>query len=427
MTPVGGRSDGPVGGEADGPVTGEMAGPVTGGILSRDAARGVWWLALGQTSGYAAVFFSFASLLVTLERETGWSRADMALGPTLGLLTAALVAPLVGRLADRGRGGVMLWTTAAFGGLCLLGLSRVTSLTGWYALWMLNGVAQAGSLFETCFTFLTRRLGPAARTGIVRVTLVSGFAASLAFPLGAFAGLHFGWRGGFVAFAALELLVTAPLNLIGVTLLGRGDAAMPHVATRGERVIGPALRRPAFWLIAVILAALWLNHTLLTTYAVPVLIARGLPEPMAVLIAAAIGPMQVLGRFFFMTGGAGMAPVPGMRLVAAGFVLASLILAAASGNVLLLWSFALFQGLSAGVVSILRPLLIADVLGQRHFGAIAGMIAMAPLGAMAAAPVVGAVLLQAGGVVLLLAVTTVLGLLALAAAVLIRRGADAPG
>ena len=107
--------------------------------------------------------------------------------------------------------------------------------------------------------------------------------------------------------------------------------------------------------------------------------------------------------------------------------MATLILAAASGNVLLLWSFALFQGLSAGVVSILRPLLIADVLGQRHFGAIAGMIAMAPLGAMAAAPVVGAVLLQAGGVVLLLAVTTVLGLLALAAAVLIRRGADAPG
>ena len=85
--------------------------------MSRDEARGVWLLALGQTTGYAAVLFAFAGLLVTLERETGWARADMALGPTLGLLVAALVAPFAGRWVDRGWGGAMLGGSAAFGAL----------------------------------------------------------------------------------------------------------------------------------------------------------------------------------------------------------------------------------------------------------------------------------------------------------------------
>jgi hypothetical protein len=68
-------------------------------------------------------------------------------------------------------------------------------------------------------------------------------------------------------------------------------------------------------------------------------------------------------------------------------------------------AYAVGQGASIGIQSILRPLLVAEALGQENFGAVSGALAMAPLTASAAAPVLGALLISAGGVTLLLWVT----------------------
>ena len=48
-------------------------------------------------------------------------------------------------------------------------------------------------------------------------------------------------------------------------------------------------------------------------------------------------------------------------------------------------------------MSILRPVLVLDVLGRRGFGAVSGAAAVAPILASAAAPSVGAVMLDHGG------------------------------
>lgn len=314
----------------------------------------------------------------------------------------------------------MLGGSAAFGALCLIGLSQAMTLTGWYAWWVLNGLSQATGLFETCFAFLTRRLGPEARGAIVRVTLVSGFASSLAFPLGTWAGQAFGWRGGFLAFAVMQLAVTVPVNLFGATLLRRGARRGPTDGPARGGAVGLAARRPEFWLIAVLLGALWMNHALLTTFALPVLMAQGLSEAMAATVASFVGPMQVAGRFFFMTGGQGLRPLPGLRLVATGFGLAGMALLLATGHLWLLFVYAGLQGLSAGLVSILRPLVIAEVLGQENFGAVSGAIAMAPLSAMAVAPMVGAAMMTAAGEGGLVGLALGLAATALASALLLR-------
>ena len=55
------------------------------------------------------------------------------------------------------------------------------------------------------------------------------------------------------------------------------------------------------------------------------------------------------------------------------------------------------RGRGLGLLSILRPVLVAEVLGRRGFGAVSGAAAVAPILASAAAPVVGAGLLDWGG------------------------------
>jgi hypothetical protein len=63
----------------------------------------------------------------------------------------------------------------------------------------------------------------------------------------------------------------------------------------------------------------------------------------------------------------------------------------------LIFLFALGQGAGMGLMSILRPLLIADILGRSGFGTISGAVAIAPILASAAAPALGALMLAAGG------------------------------
>ena len=41
-------------------------------------------LAVGQTIGYASLYYIFAALVLAWERDTGWSRAEITLAMTLG-------------------------------------------------------------------------------------------------------------------------------------------------------------------------------------------------------------------------------------------------------------------------------------------------------------------------------------------------------
>jgi len=56
-------------------------------------------------------------------------------------------------------------------------------------------------------------------------------------------------------------------------------------------------------------------------------------------------------------------------------------------------------------MTILRPVLIADVLGPKDYGTIAGVIQIPPLLASAAAPLIGALVLEGPGVGALLALS----------------------
>lgn len=388
--------------------------------MERHERLGVWLLAIGQTLGFATLLFSFGAILLALEAGTPWSRAELALGPSLGLGVEALVVTATGRLVDRGQGGALLAGSALLGAVALAALSQVQSLWGWYALWAVLGVAQAAGLYETCFSFLTRRLGLGARPAIVRVTLVAGFASTLAFIIGATAGEALGWRGALLIFAALQLCITLPVNVIGVRLLRRGERRGGGAEATGNGAVRAALRNPAFWALAAIFGLTMGTHMMLVSLALPVLMDRGASHALAVVVASTVGPMQVVGRLGMMLGGARIRSGTAVRAITLVMALASLSLLLSAGHVWLFFAYAVCQGASIGISSILRPVLTAEALGLEDFGAISGTLAIAPLGASAIAPFFGAVLIGAGGVTLFLSVTLALTLCAFAAALWLR-------
>lgn len=364
--------------------------------MKASAGTAVFLLAIGQTLTYAGVYYAFPALLPDLQAATGWTVAQLAWGPTLGFLVMAALTPFTGRLVDRGLGGEMLTYAPVLAALGVAALGLARSPLEWLLIWAVIGAAQACCLYESCFAFLTRRLGEDARGAITKVTLVAGFAGTLAFPLGNALGAALGGQAALFAFAGLVLLA-APLNAVAVRQLRRLQRAGLAQPPEAPGALRAALRRPGFWAISAMFAMVYLNHGILLTYVLLLFEDRGASVALATIAAASIGPSQVFGRLLLLFNHARIGNGRALMLSLTGVCLAGAALIAAGVAPVLIFLFAALQGAGAGLTSILRPLLIADILGRRGFGAISGAVAVAPILASAGAPSIGAGLLHWGG------------------------------
>ncbi|MEM7498874.1 MAG: MFS transporter, partial [Pseudomonadota bacterium] len=193
--------------------------------------RAILCLAIGQTITWAGVFYLFAALLPRWEAAEGWSRTGLSAAFAAAITVSALAAPAAGRLIDRGHGPALI-TGATLLGALAIGLLPLASrsgagLAGFAALWLVAGLAMAGALYEPCFALITRCLRDRARRAITTVTLIAGFAGSLAFPAGHLIAEAAGWQAATTAAALAVSLIAAPLTWTGARQLEAARAADP--------------------------------------------------------------------------------------------------------------------------------------------------------------------------------------------------------
>lgn len=384
----------------------------------RAEKNGIWLLAIGQTIGYAGLYYVFSGLLFFWEDALSWGKERLTLGLMLAVITSALVSPFAGRRIDRGQGRWLL-CSAMFGGTCALAATGfVTSYPLFLLCWILIGAAQGMCLYDPCFAFVTRTTGDKARRYITRITLVAGFASTMAFPSAAFLAESLSWQAAIWVFAAILALVGAPCLYAGATLI----ECCPHRASnktadkaRYRNLVKDTLRQPAFWLLFTAFPLIGLTEGLILTHIIPILADAGLATANAVFVASLFGPMQVTGRVLMMRS-EGKLRAHSIAILSFGGILgAALLLKQINGSLHLAIIFACLFGASYGLISILRPVLAAETLGKDRFGAMSGWIAMPFLASVALSPQLGSGLWQIGGYTLAITVAAMIGVLALAA------------
>ena len=349
-------------------------------------------LAVAQTLIWAATYYSFPALLPVWEAELGWSRGEVSGAFTLALIATALLAPSAGRIIDRGKSWGMFLGGIGLSAVLLMALSQVTNLWQFWAIWLAIGVVNAGILYEACFAIITVVTGARARTGITVVTLVAGFAGTVCFPAFYVLSEALGWRGAVQVFAAITAFVSLPLAWTGLRLL-EGHHQPPKdrpVATGREGQ--EALRKPAFWALALAFGATGLTHGMLISHIRPIMEDAGTGAASAILVASMVGPMQVLGRLIVVSLGARISAFATAVGCFVGMILGLLALLSAGVAPWLAFIFVVPYGAAWGIISIVRPVLIADFLGRAGYGQIAGMVAVPYMLGGAMGPILAAVL-----------------------------------
>ncbi|HEY8579117.1 MAG TPA: MFS transporter, partial [Beijerinckiaceae bacterium] len=196
-----------------------------------------------------------------------------------------------------------------------------------------------------------------------------------------------GWRGGLVTIAALQFFGPA---LIYMTVLRgtvgsrtaefarRAKAAAegrPSSVSGGESPLRSALRRPAFWLLAVACSVHWFVITGVLIHFLPLMQERQVSPELAVAVFAFNGPAALVGRLVLYLLDPGASAKKTGRIAFPVFGLGILILIYAEPWGLAgLVAFALVYGMAAGVIMIVRQTAIAEIFGLRGYGSITGAL-----------------------------------------------------
>ena len=170
-------------------------------------------LGIAQILGWGTSFYFPAVFAEPIVAETGWSLGFVVGGTSIGLLTAGLISPQVGRIIDMHGGRPVLLASSSFyaAGLALMGFAH--ALPVYLLAWVLIGIGMGTGLYDAVFAVLGRMYGSEARGPITNLTLFGGFASTICWPLSAFMIDHVGWRSACFIYAALHLFVMLPLQV----------------------------------------------------------------------------------------------------------------------------------------------------------------------------------------------------------------------
>ena len=316
---------------------------------------------------------------------------------SIALLASAAAGPAVGKIIDRhgGRGVLVVSNLLLALGLALL--ARADGLIGLVIAWIPLSAGITMGLYDPAFATLTRLYGRDARNPITGITLIAGFASTIGWPVSAFLLHHYGWREACLVWAALNLVVCLPVNLL---LIPKAPAEMPHAAASNrEDSAEPA--RGAMLVLAFFFSAAWFVTGAMAAHLPRLLQAAGASPAEAVAAAALVGPAQVAARLVEFGLLRRTHPLISARFAALMHPLAALALSVSGPFGIA--GFALLHGAGNGMITIAKGTLPLAIFGPHGFGLRSGMLSAPARLTQSAAPFLFGLLLDrvgAGAVVL---------------------------
>jgi len=374
--------------------------------------RAVPVLGITQILAWGCIFYTPVLIVPLIAAERAWSISFAMGGFSVGLLTAGMVAPYVGRSIDRFGGHVTMSLGSLVGALGLVLVATVAHPIAYYAAWMVLGVAMAAGLYDAAFATLGRIFGAAARRPITALTLAGGFASTVSWPTTHVLLERVGWHGTYLVYAALLACIAAPLHAFALPR-SRYKAEPPKEgqAQPAEQVL-PA-HGLAFVLVAAAFGAYAFVPSGLSAHLLAIFGRSGIDAGTVVMIGALFGPAQVGARIIEFAFGRDVHPLWVARGALTALLCAFAMLALAGISVPVAAAFAVMFGGANGLITIARGAVPLTLFGAAGYGRLMGRIAKPFLMMQAVAPLVMAFIVERvsdGAALALAAVFVAIGL-----------------
>ena len=404
------------------------------------------WLILGMSSlatfgatGVSQVVMGGIQVYIT--NDTGWSPSTISYAATAGTWGSGLIAPFIGRVADRRGPRLLMPAGLIVAGVCFLLLSGVNSVWQFYAAYVVSRAVSntvlIGLVPRTAAVNFFRR-----RRNIV-LALLSTFrpiAGAINIQLFAVIALAQTWREGFSLPGHIQPVLIVPVVLLmrrrpeDIGLAPDGAPANPGTASTSsggpERVAVPpsetswtvreAAKTRTYWFIVATACVGTLASSSVGFSLVPYLV-----EDAGLSLAAAAGVLSFGTVLSIANVGWGILSdrfTPRrclmVTMVGSGALLAYLTMVDSLAEALV---FALVWGVFSGAVGSMENMMLAQYYGRDSYGSLLGLFSPFQTAALGLGPSLASLLRTVSGSYGLLYIVMVAAYLASAALLYLAR------
>ncbi len=362
----------------------------------------VFGLGITCTIGYATVLYSFSLLSIEIEKAFNWTNEFIFGVYSLGVFLTGLVATYVGRLIDRQGARLPMCMGSILVSLSFFGLSIMDSKVEFVFFMLTLEVVSILVIYESAFVALTQSMGQEARKAISQITLIAGFASTIAWPLISELLKYTDWRGVYVCMALLHICVCLPIHWLVVKPIvshkyrHKPDSQVTHDIGVGRDRVTEVLIAVALGLAAFTVVGLQIHLFVIFDH-------LHVSERIAIIAGALIGPFQVISRLtdMFLTRYITAYHV-GLISISAMTIGLMFLIATQAITPLSALLFAIFFGIGQGLTNIVRGALPLQFFGVSGYGKITGRMNKYRLFLTALAPISFAYVIDRVGVLALI-------------------------
>ena len=365
-----------------------------------------WWLtgvaAFVMVIGTVPIFQGMTAWFVVLEREFGWSRAQLSLAFSLTRAEGTIMGPLAGYLVDKVGPRRMVLSGLPVMGIGFILFSQVDNLWQFYGAFVLASMGAGFGTWLPMMTVLNHWFQK--RRSMAMSLAMEGFALggvllmpALAWAIDPDEPDRLGWRLTAAGIGVVLIILAWPVSRLirnrpeeyGL----RPDGRPENQPERGERVGSgqgeggivdftwqEALRTRPFWLITVGHSATSIVIVTLTVHLGPMLTDLGYSLQM---VAWVVSTYTGVGAVFTLVGGYIGDRVP-MHLALFGFSViqsAAVVILISADTLPMLLLFAVVLGIGFGGRTPMTTAIRGLYFGRRAFASITG-ISMIPMNIM---------------------------------------------
>lgn len=263
----------------------------------------------------------------------------------------------------------------------MLAFAAAPNLLVLYLAWIVIGVAMAAVLYEPAMAVLVA-LDPARRRRTLAVVTVAGGLASTVFaPLAGWLVDALGWRQALAVLGIAGGVITTVLHAF----------VLPHANAHSSEskvthVAAPPIDRP----MRLMRSALLFEQAAMiatTAYLISLLVDRGVELAVAAAALGVMGLGKVAGRLLLL-GPIGRRSSTALAAICSAVQLIGLALPLAVTGTVVLFAAMVVVGAASGATTVLRPLIVVELVGAAPFAATNARLQRASTVARSAAPFV---------------------------------------
>ena len=364
-----------------------------------------WWLlgcsVVAVAVGSGLSFWSFGLYVTPLEDEFGWSRAEVSLGFSVGLLVSSLAGPSIGRWIDAHGPRSAIVIGGVLTALTTVLLATTDARWQWYLFHALNAVCRQMMFFIPFMSLVSRWFE--RRRGVALGILGTGFSLGgfVVVPVVTLLIDTVGWRGSYVFAGAAIIAVFVPIGLffvrnspadMGLEPDGRAVSETRGISQAGGLTLSEALRTPLFWLIAGGVMLFFFALFGWSVHQVPFYESKGISRGMAAGIVSGAAGASIFARLAMGMLSDRFRRFETVIMAMLGVLITGFTILLLDSSAIGIIVFLAFWTIGTSVGPMLEALVLTRAFGVTNFAAILGAIILAEtLGQIASPFIAGAI------------------------------------